>query len=135
MSTKAVFTMKLEPELRDMFMAEAAADDRPAAQVVRELMRDYISRRREAREYDEFVGRKVQRARASMKEGKGISQEDIEADAAARRIPDVGSYWKNPRNARTDSARKLSAHLRSRELRRYCVDIGARSYRPPMATK
>ncbi|MBD4943379.1 antitoxin of toxin-antitoxin stability system, partial [Xanthomonas citri pv. citri] len=40
--------MKLEPELRDTFMAEAAADDRPAAQVVRELMRDYITRRREA---------------------------------------------------------------------------------------
>ncbi len=54
MSTKAVFTMKLEPELRDTFMAEAAADDRPAAQVVRELMRDYINQRREAREYDEF---------------------------------------------------------------------------------
>ncbi|WP_217903855.1 antitoxin of toxin-antitoxin stability system [Bordetella genomosp. 5] len=85
MSTKAVFTMKLEPELRDMFMAEAAADDRPAAQVVRELMRDYISRRRQAREYDEFVQRKVDRARASMNAGVGLPQAEVEADAAARR--------------------------------------------------
>ncbi len=55
MSTKAVFTMKLEPELRDTFMAEAAADDRPAAQVVRELMRDYINQRREARSTTNFA--------------------------------------------------------------------------------
>lgn len=85
MSTKAVFTMKLEPELRDTFMAEVAADDRLAAQVVRELMRDYITRRREAREYDEFLRRKVERARVSMRAGIGISQEDVEAEAAIRR--------------------------------------------------
>jgi len=34
--------MKPEPELRDTFIAEAATDDRPAAQIVCELMRDYI---------------------------------------------------------------------------------------------
>ena len=39
MSKEAVFTMKLEPELRAAFMAEAEALDRPASQVVRELMR------------------------------------------------------------------------------------------------
>lgn len=85
MSTKAVFTMKLDPELRDTFMAEAAADDRPAAQVVRELMRDYISRRREAREYDEFLRRKVQRARVSMRAGIGIPHAQVETEAAVRR--------------------------------------------------
>ncbi|WP_345937781.1 MULTISPECIES: antitoxin of toxin-antitoxin stability system [Tistrella] len=77
--------MKLEPELRDMFMAEAAADDRPAAQVVRELMRDYINRRREARDYDEFVRRKVEVARKQRDAGLHVSNEEVEADAAARR--------------------------------------------------
>lgn len=48
------FTMKLEPELRDAFMAEAKAAHRPASQVVRDLMRDFVQRQREAREYDEF---------------------------------------------------------------------------------
>ncbi|MBD1536545.1 antitoxin of toxin-antitoxin stability system [Xanthomonas citri pv. citri] len=86
MSTKAVFTMKLEPELRDTFMAEAAADDRPAAQVVRELMRDYITRRREAREYDDFVRRKVEVARKQRDAGLHFSNEEVEADAAARRV-------------------------------------------------
>ncbi|HET9644085.1 MAG TPA: type II toxin-antitoxin system RelE/ParE family toxin [Burkholderiaceae bacterium] len=38
MPEEAVFTMKLEPELRDAFMAEAEASHRPASQVVRELL-------------------------------------------------------------------------------------------------
>jgi predicted transcriptional regulator len=42
MAKEAVFTMKLEPELRDAFMAAAAAADRPASQIVREMMRDYV---------------------------------------------------------------------------------------------
>src|SRR5690606_4434662 len=43
------------------------------------------SPRREGREYDEFLRRKVERARVSMRAGIGIAQEDVEADAAARR--------------------------------------------------
>ena len=44
MPKQAVFTMKLEPELRDQFMAEAAAAHRPASQVMRELMRAFVQR-------------------------------------------------------------------------------------------
>ena len=53
MSKEAVFTMKLEPELRADFMAEAAGEDRPASQIMRELMRGYIEQRRQARSNDE----------------------------------------------------------------------------------
>ena len=52
MAKEAVFSMKLEPELRDDFMAEAEAAHRPASQILRELMRDFVRRQREAREYD-----------------------------------------------------------------------------------
>ena len=62
MSKEAVFTMKLEPELRAAFMAEAEALDRPASQVVRELMREFIQRQQESRAYDAFVAEKVQAA-------------------------------------------------------------------------
>lgn len=41
MSKQAVFTMKLEPELREHFMAKAAKEDRPTSQIMRELMRGY----------------------------------------------------------------------------------------------
>jgi predicted transcriptional regulator len=44
MAKEAVFTMKLEPELREQFMAEAEASHRPASQVLRELMREFIER-------------------------------------------------------------------------------------------
>lgn len=85
MTTKAVFTMKLEPELRDAFMAEAAADDRPAAQVVRELMRGYIEQRRGARDYDAYLRRKIDVARADIAAGRSYSNEDIEAEFAVAR--------------------------------------------------
>jgi predicted transcriptional regulator len=85
MSKEAVFTMKLEPELRAEFMAEAEAVHRPASQVLRELMREFVQRQREAREYDEFLSRKVEAGRASMRAGVGHSNDEVEAIFAARR--------------------------------------------------
>ena len=87
MSKQAVFTMKLEPELRAEFMAEAEAAHRPASQVLRELMREFVQRQRqrESREYDEFLRRKVEAGRASMRAGLGRSNDEVEAEFAARR--------------------------------------------------
>ena len=84
MPKEAVFTMKLEPELRDEFVAAAAAAHRPASQIVRELMRQFVQRQRDAREYDEFLHRKVELARASMRAGRGRPNEELEAEARAR---------------------------------------------------
>ncbi|MDN3524659.1 antitoxin of toxin-antitoxin stability system [Halomonas sabkhae] len=77
MSKESVFTMKLESELREAFMAEAEAAHRPASQVVRELMREFIERQREAREYDEFQRRKVDKAQTSVQAGQGRSNEGV----------------------------------------------------------
>ncbi|MDI6746089.1 MAG: antitoxin of toxin-antitoxin stability system [Rhodocyclaceae bacterium] len=85
MSKEAVFTMKLEPELRAEFMAEAQASHRPASQVLRELMREFVERQRAAREYDQYFQRKVDAGRASMRAGRGRSSEEVEAEFAARR--------------------------------------------------
>ena len=85
MSKEAVFTMKLEPDLRDQFMAEAEASHRPASQVLRELMREFIERQRQARDYDAFLGRKVEAGRASMHVGLGRSNEEVEAKFASQR--------------------------------------------------
>ena len=85
MSKQAVFTMKLEPELRETFMAEAAGEDRPASQVMRERMRSYIEQRRQAREYDDYLRDKVEAGRASMRAGLGRSNDDVEAAFAAKR--------------------------------------------------
>ncbi|MBU6468442.1 MAG: antitoxin of toxin-antitoxin stability system [Betaproteobacteria bacterium] len=85
MSKEAVFTMKLEPELRAEFMAEAKAAHRPASQVLRELMREFVQHQREAREYDEFLSRKVDAGRTSMRAGIGLPNDEVEATFAARR--------------------------------------------------
>jgi predicted DNA-binding protein len=95
MTTKAVFTMKLEPELRDRFMAVAAAEDRPAAQVVRELMRGYIEQRGNARDYDDYLKRKVEVARESVRADRGRTNDDVEAAFAERRNQITGGHDKS----------------------------------------
>ncbi len=83
--SKAVFTMKLEPELRNSFMAATAAADRPASQVVRELMRDYIERHQQEQQYRDYLGRKVGLAKAQRDAGQYVTNADMEAQTAARR--------------------------------------------------
>jgi predicted transcriptional regulator len=85
MSKQAVFTMKLEPELREQFMAEAEASHRPASQIMREMMRQFVRTQQEAREYEAFLQQKVDLARESMAAGEGVSNEEVEAQFAARR--------------------------------------------------
>jgi hypothetical protein len=85
MSKEAVFTVKLESELRAEFMAEAAGEHRPASQVMRELMRGYIEQRRQYREYDDYLRRKVEAGRASMRVGRGKPNNELETAFATRR--------------------------------------------------
>ncbi len=85
MSKEAVFTVKLESELRTEFMAEAEAVHRPASQVLRELMREFVQRQREARGYDEFLRCKVEAGRTSMRADQGRSNDEVEIEFAARR--------------------------------------------------
>jgi hypothetical protein len=85
MAKEAIFTMKLEPELRAAFVAEAAAIDRPASQVLRELMRDFIARQQAAREYDDFLRARVALGREQVANSEVVPAADVEARAAARR--------------------------------------------------
>ncbi len=85
MAKATVFTMKLEAELRDAFMAAAQAEDRPASQVVRELMREYIRSQQQRQTYDAFLQDKVNIARAQIAEGRHTSNEEVAAEFAARR--------------------------------------------------
>lgn len=89
MTKAAVFTMKIEPELRAAFMAEAEATHRPASQVVRELMREFIDRQRADRDQAAFVERKVALARDSIRQDDGISNDDVEREFAKRRAGNV----------------------------------------------
>lgn len=91
MAKEAVFTMKLEPELRDALMADAVEVDRPASQIMRELLKNYLRKRDdEKRSYQDFVRRKVERSRASIGAGLWRSGEDVEADFKRRREEILG---------------------------------------------
>ena len=61
-------------------MAEAKAVHRPASQVLRDL----------TREYDDYLRRKVETARASMHTGVGRTNDEVEAEFAARRAQVTG---------------------------------------------
>ena len=87
MAKESVFSMKLESELRDQFMAEAAAIHRPASQLVREFMRDFVQRRRQAREHDAWFRAEVE---------QGMREAD---DPGTRRIAheDATAGWHRQR--------------------------------------
>lgn len=86
MGKDAVFTMKLEPQLRDAFIAEAQAAHRPASQIVRDMMRDYVQRQRGERDHDAFVRAKVEAGRRDRVAGLDSSNNEVEAEFAARRL-------------------------------------------------
>ena len=83
MPKEAVFTLKLETELRDAFVAEAAAIDQPASQLVREFMREFIRSRKEEREHDAWFRREVEKALKDK--SPGIPDEEVEKHFAKRR--------------------------------------------------
>lgn len=84
MSKEAMFTLKLEAELREQFMAEAEAVHRPASQIVREFMRDFVERQRATREHDAWFRDAVAR---------GVREAD---DPGVKRIPheEVARKWR-----------------------------------------
>ncbi|WP_313117471.1 antitoxin of toxin-antitoxin stability system [Ectopseudomonas guguanensis] len=86
MAKEAVFNLKLEPELREDFMAAAQAAHRPTSQ----FMRDFIRPQQQAKEHDEFVQRKVAAARTSIEAGRGRANDHVEAEFAARRAKALG---------------------------------------------
>ncbi|MGV3345950.1 hypothetical protein ACGVWS_09445 [Enterobacteriaceae bacterium LUAb1] len=60
----------------------AKASGRTGAQLLRNFMREFIKKEREAAEYDVWYHQKVEVGRAAVAEGRTISAEDVEAEAA-----------------------------------------------------
>ena len=81
MTKEAVFTMKLEAELREQFVSEARAAHRPASQVMRDLMRGYVEQQRAARDHEQWIRSEIA---AGLREAGDpavvpIANEDVEA--------------------------------------------------------
>src|ERR1035441_8654808 len=92
MAKEAVFTVKLESELRDAFAAEAAAAHQSGSQLVREFMREFVQRRRQEREHDAWFRREVELAvgEADNPQAAWDSQEEVKLKSGTKRAAWLG---------------------------------------------
>lgn len=76
---EAVFTLKLEADLRDAFMAEAEASHRPASQIVRDFMREFVRKQQEERDYEAWELADIERGLAEANDPNTVwyDQEDL----------------------------------------------------------
>jgi len=56
----ANYRIRVEPDLHQEFLDVCKSEDRPAAQVIREFMRDYVNQHRAALQADLFVAEQSQ---------------------------------------------------------------------------
>ncbi len=80
MTDEATFTLTLDAELRDRFIAEADAALRPVEDLMRDLMRDFVERRHAAR--DAEIRAEIQQAlrEADDPNSEFVSDEEVSAD-------------------------------------------------------
>ena len=76
MTDAATLTLTLDPDLLDSFVAEADAAMRPADDVLRDLVRDFVDRRRSARDAE------IDRALREADDPRTVfvSDEEVEAE-------------------------------------------------------
>jgi len=79
------FTFRVDEDLKTEFTRAAKANDRPASILLRDFMRDYVNRNREASEYDAWVDAELeQRLReADDPATKWIPHEQVVAETRA----------------------------------------------------
>ena len=87
MPKESVFTLKLETELRDAFMSEAEAAHRPASQIVRDFMREFVAKKQEARDYEVWLDAELDKAIAHADDPntKWYTHDEVLADMERQR--------------------------------------------------
>ena len=82
---ESTFTFRVDEDLKAAFTAAAKANDRNAAQVLREVMRDYVAEEAMEPGYKEWLIAKVEKSRAQADAGMLIPGDEVEAFFAQRR--------------------------------------------------
>jgi len=67
MSKSSNYRIRVEPELHQEFLDACKSEDRPAAQVMREFMRDYVKKYKFSRQADLFVAEQPQSYKSGEK--------------------------------------------------------------------
>ncbi len=77
--------VQVEDELGAAFAEAARAADRSSADLIRDLMRDFVSRRAKRAAYDAWFAKKVAVSRAAAERGELVDHATVEAEMAQRR--------------------------------------------------
>lgn len=81
----ATFTFRVDDDLKEAFAEAARTQDRTAAQLLRDYMREVVQRQREDADYESWLREKVETARASVRAGRSVSAEAVQTEFAALR--------------------------------------------------
>lgn len=82
---EATFTFRVDESLKSEFAEAAKLHDRTGAQLLREFMREYVSNQQAVAEYDKWFHEEVEAGLRSVKAGRLVSAENVEATFLARR--------------------------------------------------
>lgn len=85
MTRKAHIQIDLDPKLADDFAAAVTSAQTSEAEVLREMVEDYVERQKVDGSYRQFLEAKVARSRDEVAAGEVVSAEDAERMFAARR--------------------------------------------------
>jgi predicted transcriptional regulator len=84
--TESTFTFRVDEDLKAAFTAAAKGNDRSAAQILRETMREYIAAEAPPTpEYVEWLRGKVEKSRAQIAAGEYYTNEEMEERMAEKR--------------------------------------------------
>ena len=81
-SEEIQFTLTLNRQLHDAFIAAAEAEGHTISQVAEGLIRQYLEQCQKSRDDDALFRQMVEQGRTFMRAGIGISNEQVEAESA-----------------------------------------------------
>ena len=84
--SESTFTLRVDTSLKEAFTAIAKMQDRTCAQLIREFMRNVVAKATHQEAYNTWFDRKVADGKADIALGKLISNDDIVAEAEARKV-------------------------------------------------
>lgn len=83
--SESTVVIRVDDELKIAFASAAKAADRTGSQLLRDFMRDFVSRQSQQKEYEQWLQEKVDLSRKALQEGRVVDNEDVEAYFAERR--------------------------------------------------
>ena len=88
--SESTFTFRVDETLKSAFSDAAKEQDRTAAQLLRDFMREYVVKNQQDAEYDAWFRRKVEAGERAYREGRFITQEEATRRAEQRRARILG---------------------------------------------